>query len=126
MKSVFLLPAAALASILVSCGAAPHSGSSAPSDQLGPVSLESVSEGDARALELAAKLQDNDSGQTGSIRVTTGKTYHAASGRQCRSVEIETKERGTSSQRRLTCLDSDSHWRFVPVVNLSGSLNGAD
>ena len=76
--------------------------------------MQPASTSEKAVLSQLDTLPAGQSRPFGSVKVTAGNGYDAASGRRCRTVKFEATG-GESSKTRLACRD-DTAWFFVPEV----------
>ena len=74
--------------------------------------------GEEQLLQRIASLPADEPVRLGEQVFTPGAPYHAASGRTCRSVGIQS---GESARNRLVCDDAEGRWVFVPNPFPAGS-----
>ena len=67
-----------------------------------------------QVLQAAALLKTGQSDKNGTITVTVVKSYFAASGRQCKSIQVS--EGALQSIRDRIICQFDNDWGFAPDV----------
>ncbi|MEZ4326859.1 MAG: hypothetical protein R3B40_16705 [Polyangiales bacterium] len=110
MKRVHALGSRVLAGAVawLACGCASAPPAAAFSPELAPSTLAASSAAENELLRRAPELPSGEVVDVSGLQVRAAPPYAAASGRQCRSLEVD-------QLPRLACA-GESGWVFVPVL----------